>query len=170
LADDPRLTVRLVKGKNPFRIIVDSKLRIPLQANVLREQNLHRTIIATTSKVEQDKITAVRSLGAEVLVVKSDERGRVDLKSLLKKLGKKGLASVMVEGGSKIITSMLKAGLVDKLVISIAPKILGKGLEAIGDLGISGLNDVIKLSTVKIREVGDDFLFENRILEKAGCS
>jgi diaminohydroxyphosphoribosylaminopyrimidine deaminase/5-amino-6-(5-phosphoribosylamino)uracil reductase len=165
IADDPQLTVRYVKGRNPLRVIVDSKLRIPLKSSVLKGNNSHLTTIATTSKAPSRKVTAVKNLGAEVLVVKKDKNGRVSLRDLLRELGKKGIASVMVEGGSDIITSLLKANLVDKMIILTAPKIMGKGLEAIGDLGVCKVKDAIKFSSFRTMRKGDDFVFVGTILK-----
>jgi diaminohydroxyphosphoribosylaminopyrimidine deaminase/5-amino-6-(5-phosphoribosylamino)uracil reductase len=165
-ADNPQLTVRHVKGKNPLRIIVDSKLRIPIKSSVLTDDNLHLTIITTTSKAPARKITTIKKLGAEVLVVKKERNGRVSLSSLLKELGKKKIMSVLVEGGSEIITSLLKANLVDKMIIPIAPMIIGKGLEAIGDLNINKMKDAIKFSSFKTIKKGDDIIFEGTILKE----
>ncbi len=167
IADDPQLTVRFVKGRNPLRIIVDSKLRIPLRSSVLKDDNSHLTTIATTSKASARKVTAVKNLGAEVLVVKKDKNGGVNLRDLLRELGKKGIASVMVEGGSDIITSLLKVNLVDKMIILTAPKIMGKGLEAIGDLGVCKVKDAIKFSSFRTMRRGDDLVFVGTILKNA---
>jgi len=163
VADNPQLTVRHVKGKNPFRIIVDSKLRIPIKSSVLTDANAHLTIMATTSSAPSGKMTAIKKQGAEVLVVKKEKNGNVSLKDLLRKLGKREIMSVLVEGGSEIITSLLKAGLVDKMIIPIAPKIVGKGLEAIGDLNINKINKSIKFSSFKTMKKGDDIIFEGTI-------
>jgi diaminohydroxyphosphoribosylaminopyrimidine deaminase/5-amino-6-(5-phosphoribosylamino)uracil reductase len=160
IADDPQLTVRYAKGRNPLRVVVDSKLRIPLMSSVLKDDNSHLTIIATTSKAPSRKVTAVKNLGVEVLVVKKDKNGGVSLRDLLRELGKRGIMSVMVEGGSDIITSLLKANLVDKMIILTAPKIMGKGLEAIGDLGVYKVKDAIKFSSFRTMRKGDDFVFE----------
>ncbi|ODS31636.1 MAG: riboflavin biosynthesis protein [Candidatus Scalindua rubra] len=165
--DDPKLTVRHVKGRNPLRIIVDSKLRIPIKSSVLKDNNLHRTIIATTSKAPSGKVTAIKNLGAEILVMKKDRNGKVSLADLLKELGKREIMSVLVEGGTDIITSLLKANLVDKMIIPIAPRIIGKGLEAIGDLNINKINKAIKFSSFKTMRKGDDFIFEGTILKDA---
>jgi diaminohydroxyphosphoribosylaminopyrimidine deaminase/5-amino-6-(5-phosphoribosylamino)uracil reductase len=159
-ADNPQLTVRHVKGKNPFRIIVDSKLRIPIKSSVLTDVNSHLTFIATTSGSSEVKMEAVKKQGVEVWVVKKDRNGRVSLRDLLKKLGKREIMSVLVEGGSEIITSLLKAGLVDKMIIPIAPKIIGKGLDAIGDLNINKINNAIRFSSFKTMKKGDDIIFE----------
>ena len=105
-------------------------------------------------------MTAVKKTGVEVWVVKKERNGRVSLRDLLRKLGKREIMSVLVEGGSEIITSLLKAGLVDKMIIPIAPKIIGKGLEAIGDLNINKINNAIRFSSFKTMKKGDDIIFE----------
>ncbi len=163
IADDPQLNVRYVRGNNPLRVVVDSKLRIPIKSFVLKDNNSHLTTIATTSKAPSRKVTAVKGLGAEVLVVKKDKKGRVSLRELLRGLGKRGITSVMVEGGSEIVTSLLRANLVDKIIILTAPKIMGKGLEAIGDLGVCKIKDTIKFSSFKTMRKGDDLVFEGTI-------
>ncbi len=165
IADDPQLTVRYAKGRNPLRVVVDSRLRIPLGSSVLKDNDSHLTTIATTSKAPSRKVIADKNLGAEVLVVKKDKKGGVSLKDLLRELGKKGIASVMVEGGSDIITSLLKANLVDKMIILTAPKIMGKGLEAIGDLGVCKIKDAIKFSSFSTMRKGSDFVFVGTILK-----
>ncbi len=165
IADDPQLNVRYVKGKNPLRVIVDSKLRIPIESSVLKDKNSHLTTIATTSKAPSRKVTVVKKLGAEVLVVKKDKNGGVNLRDLLRELGKRGITSVMVEGGSEIVTSLLRANLVDKMIILTAPKIMGKGLEAIGDLGVCKIKDTIKFSLFRTMRKGDDLVFEGTILK-----
>ncbi len=165
IADDPQLTVRYVRGRNPLRVVVDSKLRIPLKSSVLKDNNSHLTTIATTSKAPSRKVTAVKNLGVEVLVVKKDKNGGVSLRDLLRELGKRGIASVMVEGGSEIVTSLLKANLIDKMIILTAPKIMGKGLEAIGDLGVCKVENAIKFSSFKTMKKGDDLVFVGTILK-----
>jgi len=166
-ADNPQLTVRHVKGMNPLRIIVDSKLRIPINSSVLTDGNPHQTIIATTSNTPARKITAIKKLGVEVLVVRKERNGKVSFSSLLKELGKREIMSVLVEGGSGMITALLKVNLVDKMIIPISPRILGKGLEAIGDLNINKIKDAIKFSSFKTMKKGDDLIFEGTILKDA---
>jgi diaminohydroxyphosphoribosylaminopyrimidine deaminase/5-amino-6-(5-phosphoribosylamino)uracil reductase len=166
-ADNPQLTVRHLKGRNPLRIIVDSNLRIPIKSSVLTGDNSHLTIVATTSNASSGKVTAVKKLGVEVLIVNKDRSGRVSLSSLLKELGKREITSVLVEGGSEIVTSLLKANLVDKMIIPIAPKIIGKGLEAIGDLNINKIRNAIKFSSFKTMKKGNDIIFEGTVLKDA---
>ncbi|GAG30712.1 unnamed protein product, partial [marine sediment metagenome] len=163
LADDPKLNVRFVRGRDPIPVVVDSTFRIPSKAHILESSSRRKPIIATTSKADRSKISSLEKLGARVLMVEENAEGQVDLSKLMERLGAMGLTSVLVEGGSRIITSLLKEGLVDKLVICIAPKILGRGLEAIGDIGITRIDDAIRLSESTVKRMGDDLILEARI-------
>jgi diaminohydroxyphosphoribosylaminopyrimidine deaminase/5-amino-6-(5-phosphoribosylamino)uracil reductase len=165
LVDDPQLTVRLVKGKNPVRIILDSKLRIPLGSKILKEQNLAVTIVATTPQANERKLTCLKEMGIETLVVQEDEEGKIYLLDLLKKLGKRNISSILVEGGAKVITSFLRQGLADKIIVAIGPKIMGRGIEAVGDLGISNINHALKLSSMKTHRRGEDLIIEANIVK-----
>jgi diaminohydroxyphosphoribosylaminopyrimidine deaminase/5-amino-6-(5-phosphoribosylamino)uracil reductase len=158
LADDPHLTVRLTKGGNPLRICLDSNLRIPLSAQVLQDEG--KTLIVTTDVRAKDKIEKIRELGKEVLVNQKDADGRVALRPLMKALAKRGIASILVEGGSELITSLLKEDLVKRMVVITAPLILGKGIEAIGDLDISDLGKAIKPSSCELKRMDRDVVFD----------
>jgi len=163
LGDDPRLTVRLVKGRNPIRVILDSRLRIPLEAKVLTGQEEAITMIAATSHADEKKLSLLRNRGIEVLTIPRDERGKIDLQHLLKTLGQRGISSVLVEGGAEVITSLLRLNLVDKLVIIVAPKIMGKGIEAVGELNTGEVSKTLKLSFQKVYRMGEDLIIEARL-------
>jgi diaminohydroxyphosphoribosylaminopyrimidine deaminase/5-amino-6-(5-phosphoribosylamino)uracil reductase len=161
LADDPLLTVRLVKGRNPLRICLDSKLRIPINAQVLRDEG--RTLIVTTAGHEKEKVAAIQKQGKEALVVQSGSDGRVELRPLMKALAQRGISSILVEGGSEVISSFLKAGLVNRMVVITAPLILGKGIEAIGDLGTIDLERAIRPSSYKVSRIGADVIVDLKL-------
>ena len=163
LADDPRLTVRLVAGRSPVRIVLDSRLRIPNEAQVM-DTSTARTIVATTVRAEKDRITAIERAGVEVLSIPSDAEGRVDLRMLIDQLRRRGLESVLVEGGRSLITGALRDGLVDRLAITIAPKIIGEGKPAIGDLGIRKLAQAITFSESRFEPCEEDMIFDGRPL------
>ena len=163
LADDPQLTVRRVRGRNPTRIILDSRLRIPLGAKVLMEQETSPTIIATTTHASEKKVAQLRKMGVEISVINADQHGEVSLEQLLPMLGNRGISSLLVEGGAQVITSLLRLNLVDKLVIFIAPKIMGKGIEAVGELNISDVRQALKLSFIKTYRRGADLVIEAQI-------
>ncbi|HET6460965.1 MAG TPA: bifunctional diaminohydroxyphosphoribosylaminopyrimidine deaminase/5-amino-6-(5-phosphoribosylamino)uracil reductase RibD [Syntrophales bacterium] len=163
LKDDPELTVRLIKGKNPVRVVVDSHLHISPDARILKDQDRAKTVVATTIHASRDKRTRLTDLGIEVMTVDTEKDRRVDLTRLLFELGKRNISSVLVEGGAAIITSMLTEQLCDRVVIIIAPKILGKGIEAVGDLGTKSIDESPMLHYKKIRRLGDDLIIDGRI-------
>jgi diaminohydroxyphosphoribosylaminopyrimidine deaminase / 5-amino-6-(5-phosphoribosylamino)uracil reductase len=165
--DDPELTVRLVKGRNPLRIVVDSHLRMSLEARILKDQDKAKTMVVTTNNADREKRARLTDLGIEVVTVDTDEDRRVDLMRFLMELGKRNISSVLVEGGAAIITSILAEQLPDRVVIIIAPKIVGKGLDAIGDLGIKSINESLILTYRKIRRLGDDLIVDGRIEKKS---
>jgi len=124
MVDNPQLTVRLVEGPNPQPIILDSNLRIPLRARLL-DRTDHHCWLACTEQNHAERISEVERRGAEVIRCNRDLLGRVDLPDLLDQLGKRGIRSIMVEGGSQVITSFIEARLVDQVIITIAPRLVG---------------------------------------------
>ena len=166
LADDPQLTTRLVAGRDPLRVIVDSKLEIPMQARVLTDGKADNTLIATAAAADEEKIALIKKCGAEVVTVPTEEESsRLSLAALLVELAHRGVKSVLVEGGSQIITSLFAARLVNRLVVVVAPKIIGRGIAAIDDLGIARLSDAITFRSVEISNLGGDVVFDCRLNE-----
>lgn len=161
--DDPRLTVRLVPGRDPLRVVVDSSLRTPPTAAVLSDGAAAGTVLAVTDRAPAERCAAVRELGATVLRLPADPDGRVDLVALLMALHARGVGNVMVEGGARLITSLLRARLVERLTVCVAPKILGKGVEAVGDLGIRDLSDALALVDARVTALGADWIIEGRV-------
>lgn len=161
IKDNPSLTTRLkdVNGRNPIRIIVDSSARIPLDSKVFKEEG--RTIIATTEKASKDKLNSIEKLGGEIIINPLKE-GRVDLNSLMKKLGEKKIDSVLLEGGGTLNYSALKSGIVDKVMTFIAPKIIGGALAktSVAGEGIELMKDAINLKDINISRFDDDILIE----------
>jgi diaminohydroxyphosphoribosylaminopyrimidine deaminase / 5-amino-6-(5-phosphoribosylamino)uracil reductase len=164
IKDNPELTVRLVRGRNPLRIIVDSSLNIPVKSKVLQNLSENKTIIATIKKAVDPQFQKMVKLGAEVIPVAADKQGNVDLKKLLKILAKRNISSVLIEGGAQIITSTLINNLANRLVSVMAPKIIGKGIEAVGDLKINNLDLAKKLSFRKIKKSGEDIIIDSRLI------
>lgn len=164
LYDNPRLTVRLVDGPDPLRVVADTALRIPLDSYLLTEDP-ERTIVVTAEGAPADRVEAVRARGAQVVFGRRGDDG-LDLVDMLHRLRELGIGSLMVEGGSGIITSLLRAGLVDRLVVCIAPKVLGTGLDAVGDLGIRDLGKALTFRETTIRQLGPDILFDG-IVDRA---
>ncbi len=161
--DDPRLTVRLAAGRDPLRVVVDSILRTPLTAAVLTEGTAQGTVLAVTDRAPAAKRDEVRALGATVLCLPTNAAGRVDLVALLAALHQRGVGSVLVEGGAGMITALLRARLVDRLVVCVAPKILGAGVEAVGDLGIRELGRALLMTDTSVTRCGVDLVLDSRI-------
>lgn len=161
LVDDPQLTVRLTPGQSPLRVVVDTTLRLPLDARILSDRAA-ATLVATTHRTSPERIDAVRAEGAEVVVL-PEGQGGVDLAALLRHLGARGVASVLVEGGASLITSTLRDRLVDRLVVCIAPKLIGSGIEAVGDLAIHRLHDALTFEGASFRRLGDDLIFDGTL-------
>ena len=161
--DDPRLTVRLAPGESPVRVVVDSSLRTPMSAAVLADGAARNTILAVNGRAPKDRCAEAESLGARILRLPPGPGGGVELGALLGRLVDLGMRSVMVEGGATLITALLREGLVDRLAVCVAPKILGAGIEAVGDLGIRDLAKSINLTEVTFTPRGGDLLLEGRV-------
>lgn len=164
LYDNPRLTVRHVAGRDPLRVIVDSRLRTPLDAAVLAEGAASGTLLAITEHAPADRRTAVAALGATVVELPGDAAGRVVLPALLAELHRRGIFTLMVEGGAALITALLRDRLVDRVAVCVAPRIMGAGREAIGDLGIDTLDALINLTDVQVHHFGVDLVIDGRVL------
>lgn len=162
LADDPSLTTRLPGGggRDPVRIILDSQASIPLNSRVLTQRSEAPTIIAATSGAPLERVEALRKSGVEVLLV--NEGQKVDLSELMRLLGEKGIASVLIEGGAMVHGSAFSAQIVDKVAWFIAPKIIG-GRDApgpVGGLGADNPSEAAGLERVKVSRLGPDLLVE----------
>jgi 3,4-dihydroxy 2-butanone 4-phosphate synthase/GTP cyclohydrolase II len=153
LRDDCRLNVRMVPGASPLRVVLDSTLRTPSTA--LLFDGDAPTIFLTTEKAAEDDRKRVCEAGAGVRVLPSGPGG-VDLKAALALLRAEGVRSVMVEGGAQVITSLLSAGLADRLVVGTAPRIIGAGTEAVGDLGVARVTEGIVLRNRSVHLTADD--------------
>ncbi|MBU5345437.1 bifunctional diaminohydroxyphosphoribosylaminopyrimidine deaminase/5-amino-6-(5-phosphoribosylamino)uracil reductase RibD [Paenibacillus lautus] len=156
IADNPSLTTRLgVEGLHPVRIIVDSSLRIPLDSHVVTD-GLAPTWILTTEQADEKKRSVLEEQGVQV--IPCGPGPRVDLKAALVKLGQKGIASILLEGGGTLNGSMLEQKLVDRLIQFIAPKIVG-GYDSPGNYMFSGyeqMNQAIQLTGLETERLGDN--------------
>ena len=166
LGDDPLLTARLHPGarKNPVRVIVDSRLRTPPASKLLKTARVVPTIIATIGNSAPGRTAAVKQSGAELLPIAA-RNGRVDLKQLMKKLGQRGIATVLIEGGSELSAAALQDGIVDKVFFFYAPVIIGgqKAPPMIGGTGINKVSHAVKVRDLRYRKVGEDLLGEGYI-------
>jgi GTP cyclohydrolase II len=166
VADDPQLTVRLVEGPSPQAIVVDSRLRTPERARVFDcNGSAGRPVwIATTAGADRQRGLSLEARGARVVRLPAWANGWVDIPALLGYLGEKGMTRVMVEGGSRIITSFLRSRMVDYAVVTVAPRLLG-GLSAIGQLDGAAPPRIDAWTTHRL---GDDLVLSGEVLWEAG--
>lgn len=155
-SDNPALTVRLVKGKNPYRIVVGGRGKIPADSQVFLKNSDLKTILAAPARILEQFTFRKRWRGLVCWEIGCDRTGRLDLPDLMRKAVVFGVQSILVEGGSALATSLLGARLVDKLVLVVAPKMIGEGIAAIGDLGIRKLADGIRLKRLSVQQLGAD--------------
>ena len=165
LKDNPRLTSRLVEGgRDPVRIVLDSRLRIPEDAAVFAANSPAPTIVATTERAPGEKLSRLRSRGIQVLEV-TEIGGRVHLPELMRELGKLGLQSVLLEGGGQLNGAFLEGKLIDRVMVFIAPLILGgndgKGIFA--GKGVTRLADALRLADMRVRRFEEDILIEGEV-------
>jgi diaminohydroxyphosphoribosylaminopyrimidine deaminase/5-amino-6-(5-phosphoribosylamino)uracil reductase len=160
LRDDPLLTARSKEGREPYRIVLDSRLEIPEEAKVF-EHSPSEVILVTTGSAPQDKIERLQRRGVRVLIIDS-RGGRVNLRSCLRKLGEIGVMNLLVEGGSRVNGSFLDEGLIDKLFLFLSPKLMGdpQALGVFGGVGISSLEEAVAIKEISIKRIGDDIFVE----------
>lgn len=154
LTDNPHLGVRVRRRKDPVRIILDPKLKIPAESQFLRDDN---TIIVTTSQTEKNKKQAFLKKGIEMMVF---EKGKIPIAELLSRLANKGIISVLVEGGGDTLGNFVDSGLVDKVYAFYAPILIGgkKGVSAIGGEGVEKITAAMRLKNVLFKKFDDNFL------------
>ncbi|HEY4745877.1 MAG TPA: bifunctional diaminohydroxyphosphoribosylaminopyrimidine deaminase/5-amino-6-(5-phosphoribosylamino)uracil reductase RibD [Desulfuromonadaceae bacterium] len=161
IADNPQLTVRHVKGRNPLRIIVDSTLRTPASVGVLSGPLARMTIIATTEANPRIHRRYQQS-GATVLTCRARD-GRVDLEDLWAKLGKRDIQSILLEGGSRLAGEALMQGLIDECVFFYAPKLIGSdGFPPFAISGVTAMAQALPFTDLKVQRMGSDILVTAR--------
>jgi diaminohydroxyphosphoribosylaminopyrimidine deaminase/5-amino-6-(5-phosphoribosylamino)uracil reductase len=161
LADDPELTVRLAGSRNPLRVVLDSRLRTPLDSRLVKTAREVPTLILTTDRASSAARKRLEKRGVGVEVVRRGEAG-IDLPKALKALFQRELSSVLVEGGSRVHGAFFDAGLVDKVVLFYAPILIG-GDEApgpIGGKGVGKLAKAMRLKDTKMTALGPDWMVE----------
>ena len=173
LADDARLNVREIESsRQPLRVVLDSGLQIPLSARMLqplpspaggRGAGGEGRVLIYTAAQHAEKSTMLRDLGAEVVML-PDAAGRVDLVAVLRDLAQRGCNEVLVEAGSTLNGALLRAGLVDELLLYLAPQLLGDAARGVAQLGeLTGLEQRVNLKWQDVRQVGEDLRILARV-------
>lgn len=164
MTDNPSLTVRHVSGRQPARIVIDGPYELPRELNLFSDKFEEKTTVITWNKKASDedadpmlKLMKHNYFRGEIIQVPKTD-GHADLTQAFRELGQRGITSVLVEGGQQLTTALLREGLVDKIRLFIAPKILGGGTRSVLSLGINKMRDICELKDVTWEKVGDDML------------
>ncbi len=165
LADNPMLNCRIENGRNPIRIVCDSKLRIPLDCNICKTANEISTLVVSAIE-DSEKQAELEKMGVKTLIL-PDKNGKVDLKKLMQYLGEKSIDSVLIEGGGTLAYSALQSKIVNHIYSYIAPKIFGgeNAKTPVESVGVEAPDDCFKLKRTNVREMGSDILIEYDVLE-----
>lgn len=168
IADDPELTARVKGGRNPIRIVIDSKLRIPIGAKALNAKA--QTFIITGLDADDVKARRLSDLGASIIRFPLFE-GKIPLKSVMTELGNRGIDSVLIEGGGVLNSHALNEGIVDKIITFIAPKLIG-GANAptfFEGIGIADIENALKINFTNVSKTGEDIMLESYFIREAKC-
>lgn len=168
LADDPELTTRMVSGKNPVRIVLDSRLRIPLHAQVLNEAA--KTLVFTGTGADREKINALAVKENVEVICLPLENEQLSVAQVIKNLGERGITSLLVEGGSAVHGAFFDSGLADRVYAFIAPKVIGgsKAMTPVGGCGSSLIASGWQLQEAEQQMLGNDIMITG-IVHKGGC-
>ena len=167
IKDNPNLTVRYVKGSNPIRVLVDGKLKVPLNLKLFNTREAP-TVVLTSSHAPKGKVKSLESKGVKVIVIQSTQPS-IPLNEGLRKLYDLGIRSLLVEGGGNLIWSLFKEKLVDELRVTISPYIIGgeKSITPVEGQGLPSLKDWIKLRLINhlICECGQEIHLIYRVAD-----
>ncbi len=157
IADNPRLTTRIKGEANPLKIVVDPKLKLPLNSTVVENAGIEELTVFTSKYADSGRRAKLEKAGAKIIELEEKD-GRLDLRSGLKKLAESGIASILLEGGGSLNFEMLKSNLVQKCVFVVAPKIFGGkyAKTAVEGSGISEIADAVKLGDLNVKRIGGD--------------
>ncbi len=159
--DDPLLTCRIEGGRNPRRIIIDSNAALPLNSRLINTIQESELFIAAGNNAPQERIEKLKQLGCKIIPTRS-ANGLVNMKTLFQQLGKMNLTNVLVEGGSRVITSIIEERLADKIMVFIAPIIVGGegALSSVMGAGITHICESIKLTDITTKRFANDLVIE----------
>lgn len=158
--DNPSLTVRLVKGHNPLRVIIDGDLRAPVESKIFNDRYKDRIVVITSSRSSNAKIRRLEAKKIPVKVFPS-KTFSVNLKRVLEYLAKEHqVSSVLVEGGSNLFSGFLEQNLIDRLIVFIAPKIIGAGIGSFDGVEKRRIGDAVLLKQFHTKKIGKDLVYE----------
>jgi diaminohydroxyphosphoribosylaminopyrimidine deaminase/5-amino-6-(5-phosphoribosylamino)uracil reductase len=163
IRDDPALTCRVRGGRNPLRVVLDGRLRLPLRAQVLTQPAPAATVVITAQPASSPKVRQLRARGVEVVSVAA-RTGRIPITRVMRELGQRNIMSVLIEGGATVAAAALAAGAVDRLLVFVAPKLIGgDGWPMLAGLGVRGMRDALALGPLRVRRFAQDLLVATQV-------
>ncbi len=154
LADNPRLTVRESGDYQPYRVVLDTRLRMPLEAHLVQDAWADRTLIFCSRQADAARKKAFAERGVRVVEAPLADDRRIQLEYVARFLAEQGILAVLVEGGSRVFTEFVRRNQFDRLTVFIAPLLIGEGRAAIGELGVEQLADARRLEKVSVSSLG----------------
>lgn len=172
LADDPALTVRHVRGRDPQRVVFDSHLRTPPKSQLVTTAPATPTLVvhaAQAAVAHPRRAARLAAAGVELVGVRADKRGRLSLRAALRSLAKRGVVSLLVEGGPTLHGALWDAGVVDQVELFLAPKLLGDGqaLPIVAGGARRSMSQATSLAAPTVRRLGEDLWISGRVPAKA---
>ena len=162
--DDPLLTCRIEGGRNPKRIVVDSSAILPVNSRLLSTINEGEIIVAVSKNAQRNRVEKLEQLGCKIVQTK-DMNGRVDLKELFQRLGEMKLTNILVEGGSRVITSVIEGRIADRVMVFVAPIIIGgAGAKSpVLGTGINKISEAAEIDEIEIKRFSNDIVIEGTL-------
>ena len=158
VADDPALTVRHVRGPDPRALVVSARVSCGPEAQLFSRTG---TVLAT-GRHDAAKTDAFSAQGADVWSFETQD-DQIDLQQLVHKAGEEGITSLLIEGGRSLSAAALRAGIVDEVMIYVAPRLIGEGVGSVGDLGVEVIDDSVRLTQIVTRRLGNDLLYTGKV-------
>jgi diaminohydroxyphosphoribosylaminopyrimidine deaminase/5-amino-6-(5-phosphoribosylamino)uracil reductase len=167
LKDDPLLLGKTGRGKRIKRVILDSRLRIPLDSRIIKTAAKHPVIIATTGLAPRSRVKKLRGMkGVDLVEVKSKEK-KVPIRPFLRKLAQKGIVNLLVEGGGELAGSFLDEGMANEAMFFIAPKIIGGGFASVKGRGVRNIGSAVILNNIEMKRFGPDIFIKGTLCSRA---
>jgi diaminohydroxyphosphoribosylaminopyrimidine deaminase/5-amino-6-(5-phosphoribosylamino)uracil reductase len=165
IADNPRLTCRVEGGRDPARVIIDGRLRSPVEAKVFRQRSTAPTMIVTTmaNQSRAERLYQGRRGSVVEVVAAKAAGGKINLMALMQEFGRRGWSKILLEGGAHLAGAALAAGIVDRVAFFVAPRILGGGLPAVEGLVSRTVRGSMRLGPLRATPVGTDLLIEAEV-------
>ena len=167
ITDNPRFTCRSAGGRDPVRVIIDGRLKTPPDATVFRQESLAPTILVTTAANLAPAQKRYRGTNIEVIGAAA-EGGKIALDGLMQEFGRREWNRILIEGGARLAGAALAAGIVDRVAMFLAPRILGSGLSAVEGLSAATIKDSLQLTSMTARASGADWLIEADVAARQG--